>query len=179
MEANSNHDSSRREQILEETVGLIRRVRIRSTAPGDGPVAGLGFTTIHHTTLHFTMRNPGSIQRQLARFLGVPSGHVTAVVDALEREGLIRRVPDPNDRRINRLEATPRAQEFHQRFHELSGETLHPQFRKWSDDEIESLHALLKRFAEEDGLAPAVEYSRYIRPATNATERVGTPHASN
>jgi DNA-binding MarR family transcriptional regulator len=163
MEAKVVDESSRREQMLEETLGLIRRVRLRSSAPGDGPLAGMGLTTIQHTTLHFAMRNPGSIQRQLARFLGVPSGHVTAVVDTLERQGLIRRVPDPVDRRINRLEATPRAVELHQRIHELAGESLHPLFRRWSDDEIESLYSLMKRFAEEDGLPPAVEYTRAIR----------------
>ena len=179
MNATTSSEASRREQILEETLGLIRRVRIRSSAPGDGPVAGMGFTTIHHTALHFAMRNPGAIQRQLARFLGVPSGHVTAVVDTLERQGLIRRTPDPNDRRINRLEATARAREFHQRFHELSGETIHPQFRRWSDEEIESLHSLLKRFAEEDGLAPAVEYSRFDHPNHRETASEEPPDASN
>ncbi|MGA8604134.1 MAG: MarR family transcriptional regulator [Thermoplasmata archaeon] len=179
MDAMTSPEASRREQILEETLGLIRRVRLRSTASGDGPVSGMGFTTIHHTALHFAMRNPGAIQRQLARFLGVPSGHVTAVVDTLERQGLIRRTPDPTDRRINRLEATPRAYDFHKRFHELSGETIHPQFRQWSDEEIESLHSLLKRFAENDGLAPAVEYSHVVRPDRRESVSEDPPNPSN
>jgi DNA-binding MarR family transcriptional regulator len=41
----------------------------------------------------------------LARATGLTTGAITAALDRLEGSGLIRRVPDPNDRRRLRLEA--------------------------------------------------------------------------
>lgn len=61
--------------------------------------------------------------------LGVTSRYVTAVVDALERDGLARRVADPSDRRALLVELTPEGEraaggltEAHVRLHaELLG----------------------------------------------------------
>ncbi|MEM8805047.1 MAG: MarR family transcriptional regulator [Cyanobacteria bacterium P01_G01_bin.38] len=45
---------------------------------------------------------------QIARQLGLTSGSVTMLVDRLERGGLVRRMPDPNDRRGVLVEPLPR-----------------------------------------------------------------------
>lgn len=52
---------------------------------------------------------------------------VTRLVDGLERERLVRRLPDPGDRRVVRLEATPRGRRLlargrARRIRNLSGE---------------------------------------------------------
>lgn len=44
---------------------------------------------------------------ELAQALSVTPRNVTGLVDTLEREGLVRRVPDPADRRSVRAVATP------------------------------------------------------------------------
>lgn len=179
MEAIPATPFTRREQILEETLGLIRRVRVRSNSANDGPEGHFGLNSIHHAALHFTMRNPGAIQRDLADFLGVQPGHVSEVVDALERQGLITRVLDPADRRIHRLEATLRAHEFHQRIHELSGESVHPLFRRWTDSEIEALYALLKRLAEEDDVPAAPGASHVVHRAARVAISEGSAGAND
>lgn len=51
------------------------------------------------------MPDPKS-QSDIAKRLRVESGTVTRMVDALSEEGLVSRAPDPNDRRINRIEIT-------------------------------------------------------------------------
>jgi DNA-binding MarR family transcriptional regulator len=55
-----------------------------------------------------TLRNAGSrAPGVLARYLELSSGAMTSRLDALEREGFIRRVPDPTDRRSISVEITP------------------------------------------------------------------------
>ncbi len=46
----------------------------------------------------------------LADDLGITARTVTTLVDALEREGLLARLPDPTDRRATLLELTEKAQ---------------------------------------------------------------------
>lgn len=50
--------------------------------------------------------SPGS----LARRVGLTSGGITARIDRLERDGLIRRFPDPDDRRGLRVQLTSAGQ---------------------------------------------------------------------
>lgn len=45
--------------------------------------------------------------RALADDLGLTPRNVTALVDALEDDGLVRRVPHPSDRRVTMVESTP------------------------------------------------------------------------
>ena len=40
--------------------------------------------------------------------LGVTARYVTSLVDGLEKEGLVRRVPHPTDRRATIIESTPK-----------------------------------------------------------------------
>lgn len=86
----------------------------------------------------------------IALDLGVTSRTITTMVDALERDGLIERVPDPNDRRAISLVLTdegracvPRIQRA---LDEISASVLSP----LSGDDHETLHALLTRLIERD-----------------------------
>jgi DNA-binding MarR family transcriptional regulator len=53
---------------------------------------------------------------ELADELGVSARNVTALVDGLEAEGLVRRVPHPTDRRVTMIEMTGRADDAAARF---------------------------------------------------------------
>ncbi len=44
---------------------------------------------------------------ELSRRMMVSGGNVTGITDALERDGLVQRVPDPEDRRVFRVRLTP------------------------------------------------------------------------
>ena len=48
------------------------------------------------------------IMSGLGEELGVSARYVTSLVDGLEQEGLVRRVPHPTDRRATIIEATPK-----------------------------------------------------------------------
>ena len=47
-----------------------------------------------------------SVPRELGEYLGVSSGTLTAMLDRLEQEGLVRRAPHPSDRRSVLVELT-------------------------------------------------------------------------
>jgi DNA-binding MarR family transcriptional regulator len=57
-----------------------------------------------------TLRNRGKLQRHtpgaLATYLELSSGAMTSRLDRLEEAGLVRRVPDPEDRRSVEIEIT-------------------------------------------------------------------------
>jgi len=52
------------------------------------------------------------VMRSLRDRLGVTSTNMTALVDALEKEGMVRRRHHPSDRRATIVELTPKAEEF-------------------------------------------------------------------
>lgn len=58
----------------------------------------------------------------LAAILGITPRTVTTLVDALEREGLLVRLPDPADRRATLLRLTPAAQSHHEQVHAVQHE---------------------------------------------------------
>ena len=86
----------------------------------------------------------------IALDLGVTARTITTMVDALETEGRVERVPDPNDRRAISLVLTERGEAavpaIQQALDEISAAVVAP----LGDDEQESLHTLLTRLIERD-----------------------------
>ncbi len=56
---------------------------------------------------HLIDRDTAATHSQLALATGVTKGTVTGLIDGLERDGLVRRVPSPHDRRVSLIEITP------------------------------------------------------------------------
>lgn len=86
----------------------------------------------------------------IALDLGVTARTITTMVDALEAEHLITRVPDPNDRRAISLVLTERGIEtipaIQAALDEISAAVVAP----LSDDDQVALHTLLTRLIERD-----------------------------
>jgi len=57
-------------------------------------------------------------QTELGRMLLVNRSNITGLVDRMERDGLVSRRPDPDDRRINWIEMTDRGREVLSTAHE-------------------------------------------------------------
>ncbi len=102
-------------------------------------------------------------QRNLARALGIEGATLTRHLDRLERSALVRRVPDPGDRRIMRLEITEAGVAAQQR---MLGAVIefNDRLREGvTADEIEQLRVLLARLvANVDD--PAVDGIAVITP---------------
>jgi DNA-binding MarR family transcriptional regulator len=65
-----------------------------------------GLRSRQYTVLTAAAEAPGRSQRDLGELLGVDPSAVVAIVDDLERDGLVRREPHPLDRRTRLIVAT-------------------------------------------------------------------------
>jgi len=68
----------------------------------------------------------GASQRELAQHMGIEPPTLVRQLDKLAEDGLVERRPDPDDRRVVRVDVTPagleRLQELHVVVHELDAE---------------------------------------------------------
>ena len=71
--------------------------------------AGLGLTSAEARTLVYADQRPGLRQGALAEAMNVEPMTLVASLDRLEAMGLVRREPDPSDRRAKRVTLTPAA----------------------------------------------------------------------
>lgn len=86
------------------------------------------------------------IMSELSEELGVTARNVTALVDALEGEGMVRRVPHATDRRATVIELTPAGAKYGMEM--ASGSHLDKVaelFRGLSADEQNQLHQLVTK----------------------------------
>jgi len=81
---------------------------------------------------------------ELARLWRVTPAVITGILDRLERRGLVRREPDPADRRRQRLALTPEGDHIGQNIDHLLTGALAIQLAAYSPDELEELQRSLQ-----------------------------------
>jgi DNA-binding MarR family transcriptional regulator len=112
-------DQAARDRARDELGSLADRmiavVRLIGAASGRGEIAGLSNARYQllHTVVHAGPARMGAI----AKRLGYSPRTLTPMVDALESDGLLRREPDPADRRAQRLALTDSGRELMHRAH--------------------------------------------------------------
>jgi DNA-binding MarR family transcriptional regulator len=84
----------------------------------------------------------------LAQAAGVSSRNVTGLVDTLERDGLVRRVPDERDRRSVLARITEDGLAWIEAFRKPSQMAMAALFREFSADDLTALRHLCLRLAE-------------------------------
>jgi DNA-binding MarR family transcriptional regulator len=89
--------------------GLLVLRLARASAWGLGrSLAESGLGWAEYAVLHHLDAQGPVAQRELAAALRIQPSNIVALLDELQRGGLIRRSPDPADRRRHRVELTPR-----------------------------------------------------------------------
>jgi DNA-binding MarR family transcriptional regulator len=68
----------------------------------------LGIDPREWTLLRYVAQTEGQSQQALADRLGLPPSAMVALVDGLERDGMLERQPAPDDRRVRALYMTPK-----------------------------------------------------------------------
>ena len=86
--------------------------------------------------------------RELARRLGVTPGTLVPLIDRLEEQGYVRRVPDLEDRRLTWLELTPKADRLFERLWGMGAVRIAGAIARLGPDERADLRRLLGRVAE-------------------------------
>jgi DNA-binding MarR family transcriptional regulator len=109
---------------------------------------------------------------ELANRLGVEASHVTRQVQQLQRSGYVSRVPDPDDRRAQRIELTPAGQQAIDRVREAGVRGMRMALADWSPEELRQLAGLFHRMVD-DFLAHAARDRRtYARHKPNPNDPV-------
>lgn len=116
----------------------------------------LGLLPPHAGILHFVHSAPGQSQQALARHLGIPANRLVGLIDELEERGLVRRERAASDRRVHALHPTPEGEALLADVVRISAEQEAAVTAALDETERRQLVELLRRIAEQQGLAPAV-----------------------
>jgi DNA-binding MarR family transcriptional regulator len=130
--------SPRRLQLLEALHMAFRQMSGGSVMFHQAVADRLGLHVTDHKCADLIMRNGSMTAGALAGLTGLTTGAITGVVDRLESVGLVRRAPDPNDRRrvmIEIVEHSKRKDEVHNLFSGIARATSEL-LERYSDEEL-------------------------------------------
>jgi len=104
----------------------------------------LGLTRVQWQALLLLARAPaGLTQREIADALDIGPPATVALVDRMERDGLVARTPVPNDRRRNAVRATPASRRLLTRIESTAGTLRREVLAGLSASEVATLTGLL------------------------------------
>lgn len=116
----------------------------------------LGFTPAHAGIFRIIAAGPGLSQQELAAKLGMYASRLVAVIDDLEKRGLIERQPSNSDRRLYALHLTKSGKDQLSAIGVIAREHGRDLLDGLSDEERSTLTALLERVAKKKGLQEGV-----------------------
>ncbi|GAA3506298.1 MarR family transcriptional regulator [Streptomyces prasinosporus] len=86
---------------------------------------------------------------ELAARLGVEASHVTRTVQQLQKSGHVTRVPDPDDRRAQRIELTETGRRAIARIREAGARAMQAALADWSPEDLRQLATLFHRMVDD------------------------------
>lgn len=109
----------------------------------------LGLTRVQWQALLLLARAPaGLTQREIADALDIGAPATVALVDRMERDGLVARSPVPGDRRRNAVRATPASRRLLTRIEATAGTLRREVLAGMSASEVVALTGLLRKARE-------------------------------
>jgi DNA-binding MarR family transcriptional regulator len=135
---------------------LLSQLGYHSSRLWQGRLAPLGLDPRHVMLLRHVADHEGRSQQALGEALRIPPSRMVAIVDGLEQRGLLRRRPNPDDRRVRTLHLTREGRRVLGTVMEVSLEHERQLCTGLEPGEREQLIALLNRLAAEQGLVEGV-----------------------
>ncbi|TPQ21894.1 MarR family winged helix-turn-helix transcriptional regulator [Streptomyces sporangiiformans] len=86
---------------------------------------------------------------ELAALLSVEASHVSRQVQRLDKDGYVTRVPDPDDRRAQRIRLTDAGRTAVDRMREVSRSGMQMALADWSPEELRQLATLFHRMVDD------------------------------
>lgn len=127
--------------LMHDTTRLMNRYY-------DRRVRIYGITRTQWTLLTYLSRYEGVSQTKLAEYMDLAPMTLTRQIDKLEREGLLDRRQDPQDRRTNLIFLTEKSQPLMNHMHEIAVEAKEAALKNFNEDEREILRDYLVRMRE-------------------------------
>ncbi|MGH9080920.1 MAG: MarR family winged helix-turn-helix transcriptional regulator [Acidimicrobiales bacterium] len=133
------------EEVLQNVARSITQVRLHERLLRS---AGVRLDRSGAALLHKLSTGGDSLRvTDLAELLGVDAPTVTRKVQQLEREQMVVRQTDPDDRRSARIRLTPAGRRTLERVRRARRVWIEQLLEGWDDDDLSALAALLGRFA--------------------------------
>ncbi|EAU43070.1 putative transcription regulator protein [Fulvimarina pelagi HTCC2506] len=118
--------------------------------------AGIDLTPGEIRALSHVARHEGSRQAVLAERMGVEPMTLSAYLDRLETRGLVKRSPDPNDRRAKVINTTDKADNVFANARPITLEVYDRITRGLSDGERDEIERLLSHVRENMTSEPII-----------------------
>ncbi|MDW6060845.1 MarR family transcriptional regulator [Streptomyces sp. FXJ1.4098] len=112
-------------------------------------LAGLSLDRAAVAILRFIAESEPLRPGVLAVRLSVEASHVTRQLGQLERAGYVIRIPDPDDRRAQRVQLTDAGLAAVERIREASRRGMAVALADWSPDDLGQLAGLFRRLADD------------------------------
>jgi DNA-binding MarR family transcriptional regulator len=137
------------EELLASTTFLLKRLGFAVKERAMEAYEEIGLHPYHHAILLVVAEGSRETQGAIADALGYDRGQLVGLLDELEEGGLVERRRDPSDRRRHLVELTPEGKRTLRRLRVLAREMDDDFLAPLSEDERATLHALLRRLAQE------------------------------
>lgn len=82
---------------------------------------------------------------ELSKHVGLANTTLTSMLDRMEEAGLIKRHPDPFDRRKNLIALTDKANSLHEKYEQVSQEMSEVYYKDFTEEEIADFERYLQR----------------------------------
>ena len=138
------------------TAFLLAQIGAHAATQFGERLKSLRLTRPHAGILRLISISPGLSQQELARRLAILPSQLVALLDELEKRGLIERRQDAADRRTYALHLTPAGRTALEQIGRVAREHDDAVSAALNREERQHLHALLSRIAEQQGLSPGV-----------------------
>ncbi|MHA6695179.1 MarR family winged helix-turn-helix transcriptional regulator [Homoserinimonas sp. A520] len=133
--------------LADDVSFLLARANALSLAAGNAALAEHGLRARSYAVLALVSEDSRPSQRELAEYLRLDPSQVVSLVDALQARGLVRREPDPGDRRANVVVATEDGLALYRRAKVSAREAERGLHRELTAADREQLAALLRTLA--------------------------------
>jgi DNA-binding MarR family transcriptional regulator len=124
---------------------LLTRVKIAMMDRLDQELAPFDISAAQYVILVKLAYGEADSASTLCRDVSYDPGAMTRMIDRLERKGLVRRVPDPSDRRRVIVEVTAEGKALYPKLVESSVRTLNHFLRGFTPEEAHLLERFLQR----------------------------------
>lgn len=129
-------------------IRLINRVRVEMIDALDRELSKYDISAPQLIVLAYVANKEADSAAALCKSISYDPGAMTRMIDRLQEKGLIRRVPNPEDRRATNLELTAAGRALYPQLL-AAKETVQVQFlRGFSKSEVHVLEGLLNRLLE-------------------------------
>jgi DNA-binding MarR family transcriptional regulator len=140
--------NSKKTDLKKRSLAAVRDYGVQLTLFRNAVSEWAGFNATDIECLRFLFLKGIATPSELARHTGLTSGATTAMLDRLEKAGLIARRPNPDDRRGVLIEAEASSSEKMASWFESARKAQDELISSYSADELEIIADVFERFTK-------------------------------